>query len=40
MTSTRASSLVAHLQKLDPGPLGHLLAVSTDPAFIASRYPD
>jgi hypothetical protein len=36
---TRAASLVAHLEKLDPGPLGHLLAVSTEAAYIASRYP-
>jgi hypothetical protein len=35
----RAAGLVSHLQKLDPGPLGHLLSVSKDAAFIASRYP-
>ena len=35
----RAASFVARLGKLDPGPVGHLLAVSTDPAYIATRYP-
>jgi hypothetical protein len=35
----RATNLVAHLEKLDPGLLGHLLSISQDPAFIVSRYP-
>jgi hypothetical protein len=35
----RAASLVSRLGKLDPGPIGHLLAVSSDPSYIATRYP-
>jgi hypothetical protein len=37
--ASRAAGLVAHLEKLDPGPIGHLIGVSPDPSFIASRYP-
>jgi hypothetical protein len=35
----RASGFVARLSKLDPGPVGHLLTVSADPAYVATRYP-
>lgn len=37
--TARAVRFVTHLTRLDPGPLGHLLAVSTDPSYIATRYP-
>jgi hypothetical protein len=37
--SARAATLIARLGKLDPGPVGHLLSVSRDPAYIATRYP-
>ena len=34
-----AAQLVQRLREFDAGPVEHLLSVSTDPAFVASRYP-